>query len=84
MVWSRDSNYLVSGSIDNTAILWNVEKGKCVQRLEGHSHFIQGVAMDPWLKYIATQSSDRTVRIWKKAKSKKKLEFFHFSVINSI
>ena len=25
--WSNDSKYLISGSIDNSAILWNVEKG---------------------------------------------------------
>lgn len=27
LVWSRDSQYLVTGSIDNTGILWSVEKG---------------------------------------------------------
>jgi chromatin assembly factor 1 subunit B len=77
LCWSRDSNYLISGSVDNTAIFWNVEKSKVVQRLEGHTNFIQGVTLDPKLRYIITQSNDRTVRVWKKAKSKKKLEYYH-------
>ena len=31
-----------------------------------HSHFIQGVAFDPLQVYIASQSSDRTIRIWQR------------------
>ena len=31
-----------------------------------HTHFIQGVAFDPLQVYIASQSSDRTIRIWQR------------------
>jgi chromatin assembly factor 1 subunit B len=65
--WSNDSNYLLSGSIDSTAILWKVSADKFgkVQTLEGHKKFVQGVAMHPSMKLISTASSDATVRIFK-------------------
>lgn len=81
LAWSRDSQYLVSGSIDNSAILWSVERAKKLQILEGHKHFVQGVCLDPKFKYIVTISSDRTARVWKNAKAKKNLTFFQSTVI---
>lgn len=61
--WSLDSSHLISGSIDNTAILWDVAKGRNLGILSGHGGFVQGVAWDPKNKYAATLSSDRTCRI---------------------
>lgn len=62
--WSPDSLQLVSGAVDNTAIVWDVVKGRAITRLEGHSQFVQGVAWDPAGTYIATQSNDRTARVF--------------------
>ena len=36
--WSKDGNYLISASIDNTIILWNMS-GK-VQQFTEHSHYV--------------------------------------------
>ena len=33
--------------------------------LEGHSGMVKGVTWDPVGKYLASQSDDRTVRIWR-------------------
>ena len=30
LCWSPDSTHLISGSVDTTAIIWDVQKGKCV------------------------------------------------------
>lgn len=27
--WTSDGNYMASASVDNTAIMWDVNKGKC-------------------------------------------------------
>ncbi|KAG6767437.1 hypothetical protein POTOM_028642 [Populus tomentosa] len=69
--WSADSVYLISGSVDNSCIIWDVNKGKkdhtkpkCITLLDGHFHYVQGVAWDPLAKYIASLSSDRTCRIY--------------------
>ena len=60
--WSLDGSRLVSGSVDNTAILWDVEKGQALFRVREHKHYVQGVAFDPLKQYIATMSSDRTLK----------------------
>jgi WD40 repeat protein len=61
--WSPDSNLLVSGSLDNSVILWNVQKGKKISMLTDYiKGFPQGVTWDPTNKYIATISSDRFVK----------------------
>lgn len=62
--WSPDSLSLVSGSVDNTAMIWNVESGKSKAILSDHKGFVQGVAWDPANKYIATMCTDRNLRIF--------------------
>ena len=37
--WSPDSKYLISGSVDNSAIIWNVEKAKGIQKFNDHSRY---------------------------------------------
>ena len=71
---------MVSGSIDNSAILWNISQGKGTQRFEGHRKFVQGVSFDPRMKFIVTVSPDKTARMYKNKKSKKGLEFFTLKV----
>lgn len=62
--WSPDSTQLISGSVDNTAIVWDVASGCALQVLGAHRHFVQGVAWHPGNKFVATQSSDRTVMVY--------------------
>lgn len=50
---------LVSGSVDNTAILWDIHKGRSVAILSDHKGFVQGVSWDPCNQYICTISTDR-------------------------
>lgn len=57
--WSPDSNSLVSGSVDNSVILWDVQKGKNFCMLSDYKGFVQGVTWDPCNKYICTLSTDR-------------------------
>uniref|UniRef100_A0A0E0APZ2 CAF-1 p60 homolog n=1 Tax=Oryza glumipatula TaxID=40148 RepID=A0A0E0APZ2_9ORYZ len=62
--WSQDGAFLVSASVDNSCIVWDAIKGSVQQKLEGHLHYVQGVAWDPLGQYIASLSSDRTCRIY--------------------
>lgn len=57
--WAPNSLYLVSGSVDNSAMIWDVQKGKSLSILNDHKGFVQGVAWDPKNQYIATLSTDR-------------------------
>ena len=62
--WSADGCRLVSGSVDNTIILWDVERGQALWRVRDHKHYVQGVTFDPIKKFIASLSSDRTLRLF--------------------
>ncbi|CAD6241091.1 GSCOCG00009126001-RA-CDS [Cotesia congregata] len=61
--WSPDNNMLVSGSVDNTAIIWDVQKGRTISILQDYKGFVQGVTWDPCNQYIATLSTDRQCRL---------------------
>ena len=55
---------LVSGSNDNTAIVWNVKSGHALLRLEGHVDRVQSAAYSLDGSRIATGSRDSSVKIW--------------------
>src|SRR5690606_5323937 len=57
------SNLLISGSWDNTAIIWDMANNEARQ-LTGHQSGIRGVAIAPNERFMATGSNDRTVRLW--------------------
>lgn len=63
LCWSPDGQLLLSGSVDNTAIVWDVKKGHKICVLTEHKGYVQGVAWDPLNKYLATLSADRNLRI---------------------
>jgi len=44
---------------------------------------VQGVSIDPLMKYIVTMSSDSTVRGYKNRKLKTNLQFFHKFTLKS-
>lgn len=64
LCWSPSSSQIISASVDNTAILWDVHKGKTTCILQDHQGFVQGVTWDPKNKYVATLSSDRNFRVY--------------------
>ncbi|XP_077977620.1 chromatin assembly factor 1 subunit B-like [Glandiceps talaboti] len=70
--WSTDGKFLISGSVDNSAIIWDVTKGQNTAILKEHKSFIQGVSWDPLGQYYATLSCDRTCRVYS-AQSKRVL-----------
>ncbi|PPE02530.1 hypothetical protein GOBAR_DD00424 [Gossypium barbadense] len=59
-----DKPYLITGSDDNTAKVWDYQTKSCVQTLEGHTHNVSAVCFHPELPIIITGSEDGTVRIW--------------------
>ncbi|KAF5384281.1 hypothetical protein D9615_003444 [Tricholomella constricta] len=65
LAWSPNGEYIIAGSTDNTARVFTVVDGKCVQEIAEHTHYVQGVAWDPLNEYIATQSSDRAMHIYR-------------------
>ncbi|KAJ6415917.1 hypothetical protein OIU84_004663 [Salix udensis] len=60
----RNKPYLITGSDDHTAKVWDYQTKSCVQTLEGHTHNVSAVCFHPELPIIITGSEDGTVRIW--------------------
>lgn len=87
--WSADGAFLISGSVDNTCIIWDVNKGSVHQILDGHFHYVQGVAWDPLTKFAASLSSDRSCRIYvnkpqAKTKATEKMNYVCQHVITKV
>lgn len=64
LCWSEDGNYIISGSIDHTAIIWDTSKAAKLSILSEAKHFIHGVAYDPMGEFVATLGGDRSLRIY--------------------
>ena len=62
--WSTDGAWLVTGSDDYTARIWDPETCHEVQRFMGHSDSVNSVAWSPDGHRIVTASDDQTARIW--------------------
>lgn len=77
--WSADSKRFVAGSIDHSVLVCELsadENWRLVYKNGmDHSHYVQGVSYDPLGVYLASMSSDRSVRLFsrKAPKGKKKL-----------
>ncbi|PRP76358.1 hypothetical protein PROFUN_08826 [Planoprotostelium fungivorum] len=63
--WSPSSDLLVSGSVDNNVIVWNLNTKTQEAILKGHQSFVRGVCWDPIGRYIVSQSEDKQVRVWR-------------------
>ncbi|XP_035248593.1 chromatin assembly factor 1 subunit B [Anguilla anguilla] len=69
--WASDGNFMVSGSVDNTAIMWDITKGQKMCIFNDHKSYVQGVSWDPLGHYITTLSCDRVMRVYS-AQTRKK------------
>lgn len=81
LVWSPCDNYILCGCMDNFIRVFQIkyknksdkeeeeegeeEDPKCIFALKEHNHYVQGVAWDPQNKYILSQSTDRSINIYR-------------------
>ncbi|MFM6815917.1 MAG: trypsin-like peptidase domain-containing protein [Dolichospermum sp.] len=61
---SADGRTLVSGSMNKTMNIWNLETGELIRTLSGHSSSFDSVAISPDGKTLASGSFDKTIKIW--------------------
>jgi WD40 repeat protein len=73
--WSPDGKYIASTTRadapnEGLVVLWNVETGKIIASLSGHSSTPMSFSWSPDSKHLASASFDGTVRIWDVAAGK--------------
>jgi hypothetical protein len=80
---SADGRQALSGSVDNTMRLWNLESGKD-QVFRGHLKQVWGVAFVPGGRYVLSASWDGTVKMWDANTSKEVYSFSHPIDVNTV
>ena len=65
--FSPDGTQLLSGSFDDTAILWDLATEAPLQTLKGHSWWVWKAQFSPDGKRIVTASQDGKAIVWQKA-----------------
>jgi WD40 repeat protein len=63
MVMSPDNRRLLYDDGFRICIL-DILTGRCINTLDGHSHFIVSILISPDAKYVISASRDNTMRIW--------------------
>jgi WD40 repeat protein len=83
VAFSPNGKYIVSGSWDNTARVWEVATGKEISRMT-HEAGVSSVVFSPNGKYVVSGSWDNTARVWEAATGKEVSRMTHDSGVYSV
>ena len=61
--FSPDGQYILTGSLDNTARLWDKDSGREIRKFEGHTGEVNCVCFSPDGLYVMTGSGDYLARL---------------------
>jgi WD40 repeat protein len=64
VAFSPDGTRIVTGSIDQTAKVWDARTGTPQLELKGHTHWLMSVAFSPDGTRIVTGGFDQTAKVW--------------------
>src|SRR5262249_34975920 len=85
-VFTPDGKRAVSGAMNDTIYLWDVETGEKVRSFEGHKGGVHRLAIPPDGRYVLAGSCEgKTLRLWEVATGKLVREFIgHEGSINGV
>ena len=61
---SSDSQFIVSGSSDQTIKIWDTKTGQCLKTFVGHTDWVHSVCFSPDGQFIVYGSFDKSIKIW--------------------
>ncbi|GAV09301.1 hypothetical protein RvY_18868-2 [Ramazzottius varieornatus] len=64
LAWSPDGTMLVTSSVDDSSIVWDVEKGAMLKTMGDAEHYVLGANWDPYNRFIVTLSADKALRVY--------------------
>eukprot|EP00940_MAST-03C_sp_MAST-3C-sp2_P003383 g3383.t1 len=64
LVVTRDDSMLITGSSDNTCVLWDVPSGVWMKKFQRHENCVTSVALSPCERFFASASQDKTTILW--------------------
>ncbi|KAG6333141.1 hypothetical protein ID866_5947 [Astraeus odoratus] len=65
IAWAPEDRYLASVGLDSKVIVWCGYTLERIRKLDQHNGFVKGICFDPVGEFMATQSDDKTVKIWR-------------------
>lgn len=65
LAWSPKDRFLASVGLDNKVIIWCGYTLEPLRKLDLHQGFVKGVCWDPVGEFLATQSDDKSVKVWR-------------------
>jgi WD40 repeat protein len=87
VAFSPDGKRIAIGDTDNRVVIWEVETGKELRTLRGHSGDVYTVAFspDPGGRWVASAGEDSTVKVWD-SHTEKLIRSFrgHTGIVNSL
>lgn len=63
LAWSKNSQYLVSASMDGTVKFWTMGKRNDFKNVASFDKAVQGVAVHPNVEYIIAVGNDQVVKM---------------------
>ena len=81
---SADSNYVLSGSRDKSAKLWEYRSGREVRSFLGHEATVRAVAFTNDGTAVLTGSNDNTIRIWSIADGSVRMQLKMPEIVTSV
>jgi WD40 repeat protein/GTPase SAR1 family protein len=62
--FSPDGKHALTGGDDKTVRLWDMEAGRCLRVLEGHTDYVRSVAWSSDQRHALSGAHDNSVRLW--------------------
>jgi len=64
VAFSSDGRFVLAGSGDQSARLWDATSGEQIRLFEGHTDVVNSVAVSPDGRFLLIGSEDKTARLW--------------------